>query len=1078
VSDVFVSYSSQDRARVVPLVQALERRGWTVWWDRKIDAGTAFDREIEAAIDEAKCIVVVWSENSVQSDWVRSEASEGLNRGILAPVAIDPVRPPLAFRLTQTVDLTAADASLEPLIEAVRRHCPLANRTGRNQSPFTGRAVEFAHLEGLLRRARGGDGALVLLSGEAGVGKTRLVKEVEALARQGGMLALTGRCVLAEGAPPYQPLLEQIEQVGRLAPGPALRTALGENAPELAKLMPELRQQFPDIPMPIELPPDQERRYLLHGCGEFIDRAARVQPLLLIYEDLHWAGESTCRLLRRLAERLRESPVLMIGTYRDTDLDAGQPFAETMRELIRERLAEDIPLKRLGATDVAALLEGRAQQAPPPELVSLIFAETEGNPFFVEELYRHLDESQKLFAPDGYFRSGISIADTDVPRGIRLVIEHRLAKVSETCRRLLTAGAVAGRVISFDLLARIGDIADDALLNALEEAEDAALLEDVSVGREARYQFVHEQIRQTLLSALSLPRRQRLHLRVADALEQGAPAAAERNAGEIAFHLYQAGAAAQSDRTVRYLLTAAQRAVDAVAFEDALRLLDMAAEVTPPEDRAACGRVQLLRGLALRGAARIEDALAALAQGLALGDDVEGFASLLHQRAALLVDLYRGEEALGDLEHLLEIARAAGDQSLELEAQRLLAGAHYRLSLDQPEHVALAREASDRTIELARAANDQRALALALIHSSHFVDYWVEYRPIAKRNLAEAKTIAEGLKDESLLLDYASMTLRVFSDAPMEREARAEEILRGLEARRDPIRLKEHLFWMIGPTRNAGRLERSVEVADRAIELAARLDVPPVQYPTFKAQALIALGRFDEAWESLGHEVTHGGYRFGAALQHWGYFLFRCQVGALRAALADAEGMIADCRAVHRVWMLESAVDFLVTAAARAGLHREALDVLAAADVDHAPRGLAAAFLTLADGDPAGALAEAQRIQGVLMARCLPLLAADAGQLAVDCLLQLTRWDEARQEADRQIAFCETSGYRNLHWRLLAARADAHAGLGDPAGADRDRAAAASLLDALAATMPNAELRDAFLSQPAAAQLHAAAERA
>ncbi|MGH6909524.1 MAG: TIR domain-containing protein, partial [Phenylobacterium sp.] len=262
MSDVFVSYSSQDRARVVPLVQALERRGWSVWWDRKIDAGTAFDREIEAAIDEAKCIVVVWSENSVQSDWVRSEASEGLNRGILAPVAIDPVRPPLAFRLTQTVDLTAADASLEPLIEAVRRHCPLANRGGRNQSPFTGRAVELAHLEGLLQRARGGDGALVLLSGEAGVGKTRLVKEVEALARQGGMLALTGRCVLAEGAPPYQPLLEQIEQVGRLAPGPALRTALGENAPELAKLMPELRQQFPDIPMPIELPPDQERRYL------------------------------------------------------------------------------------------------------------------------------------------------------------------------------------------------------------------------------------------------------------------------------------------------------------------------------------------------------------------------------------------------------------------------------------------------------------------------------------------------------------------------------------------------------------------------------------------------------------------------------------------------------------------------------------------------------------------------------------------------------------------------------------------------------------------------------------------------
>jgi tetratricopeptide (TPR) repeat protein len=1076
VSDVFVSYASQDRARVVPLVEALERRGWTVWWDRKIDAGTAFDREIEAAIDGAKCIVVVWSENSVQSDWVRSEASEGLTRGILAPVSIDQVRPPLAFRLTQTIDLTAADASVEPLIEAVRRHCPLASRAGRNQSPFIGRAAEFGRLEDHLRRARGGAGALVLLSGEAGVGKTRLVKEIEALARQEGMLALTGRCVLAEGAPPYQPLLEQIEQAGRLAPGPALRAALGENAPELAKLMPELRQRFSDIPMPIDLPPDQERRYLLHGCGEFIDRAARTQPLLLVYEDLHWAGDSTCRLLRRLAERLRESPVLMIGTYRDTELDAGQPFFATMHDLIRERLAEDIPLKRLGDGDVAALLEGRAQQAPPAELVSLIFAETEGNPFFVEELYRHLDESGKLFSTNGRFMSGISIADTDVPRGVRLVIEQRLAKVSEGCRRLLTAASVAGRVINFDLLAGIGDLADDALIDALEEAEYAALLEEISVGREARYQFVHEQIRQTLLSALSLPRRQRLHLRIADALEQGAPAMAEKNAGEIAFHLYQAGAAAESERTVRFLLTASQRALDAVAFEDALRLLDMAADVTPPDDRPACARVQFLRGLALRGAARIEDALAALAQGLALGEDVEGHAALLLQRAALLVDLYRGGEALEDLEHLLEIARTADDASLELEAQRLLAGAHYRLSLDQPDHAALARDASDRTIELARAAGDKRALALALIHSSHFVDYWVDYRPVADRHLTEAKQIAEALKDDSLLLDQASMRLRTDIDGPSHRQQLAEEVLTQLEQRRDPIRLKEHLFWMILPTRAAGHLERSVEVANRAIELAARLDVPPVQYPTFKSRALIALGRFGEAWESIGQEVTHGGYRFGAALQHLGYVDFKCHVGAARAALDDAEALIAEVRSVHRVWMLGLLVDMLTISTARAGLHDEAQELLTRLVPERPPGRLSAGFLALARGDAAGALDVARRDQEFHLRNGMNLLAADAGELVALCLAQLARWDEARDEAARQIAFCEESGYRNLHWLLLAIRADALSKLGDRQGAEQDFIESAGLLDALAQTMPTPDLRDAFLSQPIAARVRNAVQ--
>ena len=355
--------------------------------------------------------------------------------------------------------------------------------------------------------------------------------------------------------------------------------------------------------------------------------------MMLVFEDLHWAGESTCRLLRYLAERLRDTPVLLIGTYRDTDLDPHQPFSQTLQELLRERLAEDIPLKSLTTADVAALLEGRAGQRPPAELVSLIFSETEGNPFFVEELYRHLDESHKLFDEDGRFRSDINIVDTEVPRGVRLIIEHRLAKVSDACRRLLTAAAVAGRVVGYELLARISDLSDDALLDALEEADAAALMEDVSVGREARYQFVHEQIRQTLVGTLSLPRRQRLHLRIADALEQGSAAEIERNAGEIAVHLYQAGAAADSDRTVKSLLAASDRAIDAVAFEDALKLLDMATEVVPDEDRAARARIQSLRGLALRGGARIDEALAALAAGLALGEDLPNYTELLHQRA-------------------------------------------------------------------------------------------------------------------------------------------------------------------------------------------------------------------------------------------------------------------------------------------------------------------------------------------------------------------------------------------------------------------------------------------------------------
>ena len=133
--DVFVSYSSQDRDRVIPLVAAIERRGWSVWWDRDIESGSAYDRAIETAIDEAKCIVVVWSENAIESDWVRNEAGEGLERDVLIPIVIDAVRPPLAFRRVQTIDFSGLSDATETLLDAIRRFSPIGSNARQDVSP-------------------------------------------------------------------------------------------------------------------------------------------------------------------------------------------------------------------------------------------------------------------------------------------------------------------------------------------------------------------------------------------------------------------------------------------------------------------------------------------------------------------------------------------------------------------------------------------------------------------------------------------------------------------------------------------------------------------------------------------------------------------------------------------------------------------------------------------------------------------------------------------------------------------------------------------------------------------------------
>jgi tetratricopeptide (TPR) repeat protein len=1071
MADVFVSYSSRDRERVIPLVEAIQRRGWTAWWDRNIDAGTTFDREIEHAIDEAKCIVVVWSQQSVESDWVRNEATEGLDRGVLVPVTIDAVRPPLAFRRVQTIDLTQSGSGLESMLDAIRRLCPAGAREGRAASPFVGRGTELERISNAIRRAVQGRGGMMLVSGEAGVGKSRLVQEAERVARHEGVLTLTGRCLDTDAAPPYQPLVEQIELALRTAPAEAVRAALGENAPELAKLVPELRQRFPDIASAVSLPPDQERHFLLHGCAEFIDRAARAQPMLLIFEDLHWAGESTCQLLRHLADRLHESPVLVIGTYRDDELESRQPFSKALQDLLRERLVDEIRLSRFGADEVATLLEGRAGHRPPESLVELVYTETEGNPFFVEELYRHLDETHKLFGDDGHFSTDINVSETEVPRGVRLIIERRLEQVSAQCRQLLMPAAVAGRVVDYALLTRVSELEANALFDAIEEAEGSSLLEDVSVGRDVRYQFVHEQIRQTLLSTLSLPRRQRLHLTVADALEAIAGENVALHAADIGYHLYQAGAAADSARTARYLVTGGERAIEAAAFEDALKLLDMALEVFERKTGDDLARLHALRGRALCGIPRIDAALEALSAGLDAAEDRAVEAELLLQRAQLFVHLYRGGDALPDLEHLQTIARERGDLPLELTAQRLVADAHYRLSLDHPEHALPAKEACERTIELARAAHDERALALALIVSGHFTDYWAEYRPQCGRNLAEAREIGERLGDEEIQLDAATMSLRLALFSPIEYELRAEEILQRIERLRDPIRLKEHLFWMIVPTRNAGHLERSVEVCDRAIALADQLGVPPVQYPTFKAIGLAALGRYDEALDSIGQEVTYGSYRFAAALQRYTYVYMHAIFGAVDTMFAELPSLFPECRALNRVWMVQGLADMLTIAGVRTNRHDEATALRNELAADVAPQGLAGCYLEFARGDVDTALAMGQALRDRHLQDNRSLLATDTGEFICACFLAQHRFEAARDEASRHLTFCETSKYRTLQWRLLALRSQARRGLGASGDAEQDRIAAASLLNELAGHIPDADLRRAFLTQPRAVEI-------
>lgn len=938
----------------------------------------------------------------------------------------------------------------------------------RERTPYVGRERERARLRELVEAARGGTGSLILLAGEAGVGKSRLAEETAAEARRLDLLVLSGHCTDMDTAQPYLPLIEQIEQALRIVPPERLREALGKNAAEVAKLMPELRQHYPDIPEPAAIPPEQERRYLLHGVSEFIEHAARIQPMLLVYENLHWADESTLALLRSLAQRLHEMPVFVIGTYRHTDLGPQRPLARVLRDFVRERLAEEILLERFTQDGVRDLLERRAGSPPPPELVALVYSETEGNPFFVEEVFRHLNQAGKLFDEEGRWQSGIQIADTEVPRGVGLIIGQRLDHLSDPCRRALTSAAVLGRVFSFDVLSRFANVDEDELLDALEEAENATLVQDASRGREARYAFVHEQIRQTLLSELSFPRRQRLHLRIANALEQILGADAESQPIELAHHLYQAGAAAEPERTARFLALAGQRATEALAFDEALRHFDAARTVLPESDRERQADLICSRALALRGAARIDEALKTFADALELAPAGAARDRTLYERARLQLELWRGHEAREDLQKLLARARETGDRERELELLIALGRAHYVLSSSDPAYGLPARESYEQAYALAKQLGDRRAMIRSLVPTHHLLDYWSDYRDQARANIAEATRLAEELGDDDLAIDCATARLGLGFESPAEATAEAESVRQRLEARRDPIRLNAHYFWLMWHYWGIARFERCVETCDAAIALTAQLGARPVQYPTIKALALVDIGRFDQARDALEHEVTQE--PFGYAFQQLGQAYRLNRMGALGPAVEKTRHAIAELRKLNRPRMYGWMLGQLATLAARGACERAEVDSLLdetgmrLAPADRAEVELAAgtadAALELADRAIAAAEHGGRRrdlIRGLeLKVRVLERLELSAETIAL---------------AEEALAHAEESGYRALSWRVRAVRARVLASTGDPDGAAADLKIAREILEELSGAIAEPELHSEFLADPLAAEV-------
>jgi tetratricopeptide (TPR) repeat protein len=483
------------------------------------------------------------------------------------------------------------------------------------RTAFVGRESERGTIRAAIDRARAGHGSVVMLAGGAGVGKTRLAMEMAEYASSVGFRRLVGHCYERDEAFPFLPFAEIIEGAVADSGPDFFRRRVGDNAAELAQIAPSLRRIFQDIPQPFDLPPAQKRRHLFQSVSDTTARAAQLRPQLYILEDLHWADESSLGLLIHLANRVAHLPVMIIGTYRDGYMENNHPLVRTLEELIRMGVR---PLKLGGLTEdaIAQMLHGMSQRQAPENLVRLIFEESQGYPFFVEEVYRHLVEEGKVFDEAGQFRTDIEITETDVPESVRLIIGRRLKRFDADEMRVLAAAAVIGRSFSFELLTAVCEKGVDELFAAIEKAQQMGIIVPSAEGHGTQFTFAHELVRQTLLAGISAPRLQQLHARVADKIEALYHDGVNERAGEIADHLLKAESFGDSQRLLRFLTLAGKSALDAAAFEEAQQNLKTALSLQGAVDSA--DRADLLANLAIAesGLERWEPALGYLRESL------------------------------------------------------------------------------------------------------------------------------------------------------------------------------------------------------------------------------------------------------------------------------------------------------------------------------------------------------------------------------------------------------------------------------------------------------------------------------
>jgi DNA-binding CsgD family transcriptional regulator len=651
--------------------------------------------------------------------------------------------------------------------------------------PFAGRSRELALLRLLIPRADGEELRFALIGGEAGSGKTRLVREFASEAAAAGALVLYGACDSVVRRP-YRPFVEALDQLTRSADPVALRAALGTEGGELSRLLPDLAQVVGELPPPLAADPDTERHRLHTAIGDLLAGVGRWAPLVIVIEDGHWADTPTLLLLRHLSRGASGARALLVTTFRDTEAEVPESLSAALVDLRRSDGVVRMRLAGLSSDEVSEFVQRAGGSSPGPEMAEvgrLLQGLTGGNAFLMTELWRSLLEADPVSIGSG---AGLAAAVTNLgsPEGVREVVSQRLARLSPATTRLLELAAVAGPDFDLSILGPDG-VADPDVRAGLEQAIAHGMIEEAP-SQLLAYRFTHELVRRALYDRTPALRRAELHLRVAGALERAYESAGTGGLAELAYHFGVAASVDGPRRAVHYSLLAGRAALASLDFEEAESRFCSALELGIDDPRVRA-QTRLELGTARFRAGHSDGAMDAFHGAAQIARELQDSELLATAAVGFEDACWRPARTdAGSVKLLGEASAALGSEDSELRVMLLsgLTRAHalagdYRASV----------ETETEAIAMARRLGDRLGLATVLMRS-----YWSHLNTSLAQTLemlSEARDISAELGETDLqteAMEWRVASLIALGD--LRAAAREHEEVQALAARlRQPFML-------------------------------------------------------------------------------------------------------------------------------------------------------------------------------------------------------------------------------------------------------------------------------------------------